>query len=243
MAQSTFFKSPSATSKNESDEVKRTRQLPLVSTDKEEKRILSAIRWIKDHPCQFKLEELNEKKLEEIAKATNGANIHVSGNCLLLSAMFLYNLKIGKAELAGLNTYPIYIGVHPMLTGQIILGQWLTTITALTKITKVEAEILSNFKLTGERAFIVGIKYTILGKHLGHSLNAVVLGEKENARVIFVDVWKSSKHIYTLQELEKRYKKSISIQILRTLSPMEFLKNPVAQKTEECRSGQTPKFS
>ncbi len=227
MCQSTFFK-PKEPHKIE-DEKKIRKLPPLSQTTPEDKRIVSALKWVKK-PFHFKLEELNEKSLAKIARKTNGATIHFSGNCTVLAFSLLYNLLTNKTELKGTNTYPIYRPVNSEQAEQIILGKKATPIKwGISEIEKFAPEILSRFKSSGERFFLVAMNYLIFGKPGGHIFNAVVVGEKEHARVIFVDAWNTlTSPIDSPESLVKKYRKKKFLAIIYS-SPDSIaqLENPL----------------
>lgn len=180
-----------------------TASRPL-AVNSETKRVIKALEWVKK-PFSFDVMHLDENTLEKIAKKTNSAAIHCSANCTLLAYTLLYNLKIGRTELSAKNAFPLYQPLFYSDVGQIILGDPYklepALLTAALSVAELKESILSATKNNGERVFFVGIN----NQPFGHALNAVVLGQDENLRVVFVDAWKTRKSIYTVAELQKRY--------------------------------------
>lgn len=213
------------------EEKKEERLLP--STDKNTKRILSAIKW-KKKPFEFKEDKLDVTKLKNIAKKTNGATFHCSGNCTLLSMALLYNLKIGKTELKIKNTFPLHIGIDPELSKKILFSNSYTRVaTFITNIDDLSSNILNLFNSTNERYSVILVHFKIARIDFGHELNAVVLGEKENPDIAFVDAWKTSKYIYTLSEIAERYKKALSFQLFYHQGAVKKIKNPETEAKQD----------
>lgn len=227
-----FTHNPPKTEQKAHEEKKDERL--LVALNKVNQPILNAIKW-KKKPFEFSPEKLDVITLERIAKYTNCATLHCSGNCCPLSMALLYNLKVGKTELKIKNTFPPFTGCDQFATQQIIFSKALSVSGAMRNIDELSKNLLWHFGIVGEKYFIVAVSFKVLGKVFGHGFNAVILDKEEKPEVIFVDAWKTSKYIYTTAEMGKRYKDAISFHLFYHSGPVAKLKNPksVESKTDD----------
>ena len=166
----------------------QVRALPALNEVGEDgKRFLKALKW-NEKPFSFSLEDLDEKKLTQLAKITNSATVHCSGNCVALAMALFYNLKIGSMEISVGNTAPFYRGLSPKSCSDILFNQPTTSVGHCTAFA-LKQKLLDNSNQTGERVFMI----LAAARHSGwgHSFNAVILGENDNQRIIFTDSWHS----------------------------------------------------
>ncbi len=202
--------------------------LSLEKANGDEQRILNAFEWNKK-PLEFTDEKLDKATLKKIAAATNSAIIHYSGNCTALAYALLYNLKMQKAETAIANTFPLHTGLDPLCSANIFFGQALAFIP-VPKNSKHEltTTILETFQSQGERHFVININYQKPKTFSrGHVLNAVVIGNKNNPQVIYVDAWKSSTYVYTPDELLKEYSMAMTVGLQYHPGPVAKLVAPI----------------
>lgn len=169
------------------------------------------------------LETVGRSELEAIARRTNAATLHFSGNCSLLAHAVAYNIEWGREVFCIKNTSPFFIGFSEttVLTtlqkhGSHLVGSYKDSDVSFQEI---EDAILQNYELTGKRIFIVNtIHKSLFGlTSNGHSLNAVILKENGGSpKVVFLDAWYPSKPTLTSKELDEKYKlKSADIRSLR----------------------------
>lgn len=174
----------------------------------EASRIEASLQTFKD-PKRIDINKLDKETLNSIAKDTNAAFVHFSGNCALLAHCFLYNYINQKQELAAINTYPVYEGVSSDIVEEALFGDTLIEICKSENLKDIEKEILNNYNQTGQSCFILntsGYQVPLMGSS-GHELNAVVLKDKfGNPKVQFVDCWKTSQCTPTHDQLAARYK-------------------------------------
>lgn len=197
-------------------------------------RIINALVYNKDH-FSFTIDTLNKNKLNKLADSINATFIHYSGNCALLAKCMLYNLKLGKNVLAVKNTYPFYQGIGENLIDLILFGQLISrypinkfSIQAsdfLSSIDEVQKMLINIFEGNGERCFIIGIlpnniKTSFINP--GHFLNAVIIGDKPE--IVFVDAWKTSDYLPSVEQLIQRYPKSVF--------DIQYYKGPIATEVQ-----------
>jgi len=186
----------------------KTETPPTLQPSQNTKKILASIEWIKE-PLVFDLEQLTEETLLKIVQLTSGSGIfNLTFNCPLLTATLFYNLKMGKTELSAKNFFPIYKLVDSIEVETVLFGSpdFLHSVAyGDNTISALATRMMKYFRSTGERVFYIYIDqhYKIFGQPYGHCLNAVVLGQDVEARVVFADAWESA--IYTIDELEKEY--------------------------------------
>jgi hypothetical protein len=170
-------------------------------------KINNAIHMVKD-PYEFKLVKLDRQSLCKIARITNSAALHYSGNCSLLARVLLYNLKNEKTILSANNTHPFYRGMNSTeIEKRLFCREFQYHIGSNNpnSFDTLPNIILERYRETGERAYVIDIAYEKLEFELGHSFNAVITGEPDKLKIYFVDAWKSFKHTYTLEQLKRRY--------------------------------------
>ena len=149
---------------------------------------------------------LTPDKLAAIAKRTNAARLHCSGNCTLLSRAVLYNLSTQEERIAAKNSYPPHKALSEYELDKLVPTK--PSSISLSSVAHLEENIINNYQNKGERFFIVNVRYKskALRSYMGHSFNGVVLfGKNDKPYVQFVDAWKTSKRTYTAHQLAKRY--------------------------------------
>lgn len=171
----------------------------------DEERIKAALR-IKES-AKFLPARLKRADLESIARFTNGAFFHYSGNCTLLSTCLYFNLSIGRKILSVHNISSPLLGLDSTITEEIILGAKMIVLDKTPHIANVTTSILREYASSGRLYFKVdvsGYHIPVLGES-GHELNAVVINEGISPTVVYVDAWKTSEHITNEKTLAKRY--------------------------------------
>lgn len=175
--------------------------------DIEQRRILNAIE-IRDHFECFDVNTLDEKSLEKRARLINSSFIHCSGNCEVLAHCLLFNLALGGDYFACNNVWPLYKGlssndVQGLLFGHVLHSSW-----PFRSMADLECAIIKNFKEKNERYYVIHtekLSDTILPGG-GHALNAMVLGDGDNLKVVYIDAWRTSRPILSRGDIERRYK-------------------------------------
>lgn len=193
----------------------------------EEDRVKAAI-YSNTLQMAFDIDQLNEYELEKIARSTNCATIHVSGNCIGIACALLYNLLRGRAEMSVGNTFPVYKGLSISTTSILIFGRRLETLfTSDPKVSdpkemfaKLRERVLTQFNTTGQRSFVITAEYSRWHPSGGHCLNIVVLGKKNEGRLVFVDAWRTKHCIFSNEQFENEYKNSPAIQVLHNPWPV-----------------------
>lgn len=173
----------------------------------DKQRILDALQY-NENSFHFNEGDLTTDILKKIAHYTNSSFTHYSGNCALLSSCLLFNFKHGRNILAARNCSPFYEGLDGQTARKMIFGEEIIKkYQKFSNVAALESRILRVFENEGERYFIIsseGYSAPIVGE-VSHSLNAVVISSGTSNEVVYVDAWKTSQHLYSSQDLQKRY--------------------------------------
>jgi plasmid virulence protein D len=189
---------------------------------KQEKRVYRALVFQKLQQ-NIDVDNLSQNQLKKYARKTNAARFHFSGNCRLLSEIFMFNMLNKKGDfLSAKNIYPIFKGadeISPTLFGQ-SLKLYLEPQENKPKdsdhfyhnntthlVDQLEQRLLNCFQSTGQRVFKIDAStwFPIFGR-IGHCFNAVILMDNtQQPYVQFVDAWRSSNPLPTKQYLSKKY--------------------------------------
>jgi salmonella plasmid virulence protein D len=171
-------------------------------------RMLRALK-VNQKPTLFNPEHYDKKNLEHVVREVNAAHVHFSGNCALLSTTLMYNLlNEHQCYLAAKNTYPIFEGISEYHAAEILLGQGLKPVGDARFVHELtEDEIIEHYEKTGEHVFLISLaSFNRLTGATGHVLNALVyLDEQAKPRVQFMDAWRTSKPLFSIDYLKKHY--------------------------------------
>ena len=163
-------------------------------------RALSALHCEKN-PRSINTEKLDRQVLIKIAKKINYCMLHMSGNCTLLSSVFLFNLKAEKLLLQVGNTYPLFQGLSPIAVTKLLFEKdSFQLVGTASEVKELEKNILNAYYKTQEKFYII--------HNDSHQWNAVILIENGLPVVQFVDVWKTSNPVPTSQQFAKSYSSS-----------------------------------
>jgi salmonella plasmid virulence protein D len=171
-------------------------------------RMLRALK-VNQKPTLFNPEHYDKNNLEHVVREVNAAHVHFSGNCALLSIILMYNLlNEHQCYLAAKNTYPILEGLSEHSAAKILLGQDLKLVGDVCFVHELtEDEIINHYEKTGEQVFLISItSFNRLTGPTGHVLNArVYLDEQAKPKVQFMDAWRTSKPLFSIDYLKKHY--------------------------------------
>lgn len=160
-------------------------------------RASRAIHCVK-HPITIDTENLNKDSLVALAEKTHHSCIHFSGNCILLSLVFLFNLKAKRQLLTVGNIYPFFKGLSYIPLIKLLFNQQtFSTEQNVHGIKACEKQILESYTHTGEKFYII--------LREDHALNAVIINNNGTPKVQFVDTWKTSNYVPSYEDLEKKY--------------------------------------
>lgn len=163
---------------------------------------ISAIRALaalkpQTNPQTIDVSRLNRDNLKALALKIHDCFVHYTGNCGVLSAAFLFNLKAGKLLLRVDNLYPTPYGLHPLSTNKLLFsskGNY-QTFEKVNSVQALEERLLAHYQQTKERFYRVNTSH--------HQFNAVILIENGKPLVQFVDLWKTSNPVPTIEEFAK----------------------------------------
>jgi hypothetical protein len=132
---------------------------------------------------------------------------------------------VGRAELSVKNVFPIYRPPNLYKFYKIILNHLyiLSSGEQTTSFAELTRKIFARYKETSDRTFIIAIDR----KPHGHLFNAVVLGNNESLRIVFVDAWKTKKSIYRVEEMEKRYSGKFALHLYEHFGKILSLIPPI----------------
>ncbi|ARD38133.1 T3SS effector cysteine hydrolase SpvD family protein [Edwardsiella ictaluri] len=178
---------------------------------------LSDFKRIKDAICiesnvpSIYPEHLSKDDLRKMAKYVNNTYIHYSANCALLSSCLHYNIFNRQDILSSQNISSPTLGFEEYLVDQVVFGEQLNRTHYLNSIDEVQDEILKYYTINGEDSFIISTEnYTVpIVGECAHNFNAVVLcDDNHTPQVQFIDSWKTSNPLPTLDEIKSRYPSS-----------------------------------
>ncbi|EDL3011589.1 SPI-2 type III secretion system effector cysteine hydrolase SpvD, partial [Salmonella enterica subsp. enterica serovar Enteritidis] len=100
------------------------------------------------------------------------------------------------------------MGLDSAIVDKIIFGHELNQSYCLNSIDEVEKEILNRYDIKRESSFIISAEnyiVPIIGE-CGHDFNAVVICEYDKKPYVqFIDSWKTSNILPSLQEIKKHF--------------------------------------
>ena len=191
----------------------------ILETQVKRKDYTPIIRALKlnQKPTPIQKESFDRANLTTVVSEVNASHVHISGNCALLAVSLMYNLlNVHECFLAVKNTYPIYEGVDPVVAEKVILGQSLS-FSNQCSLDDLEKTIVDTYNKTGEKVFsIQAYEYSIpiLGE-MGHCFNALVyLDEHQQPQVQFMDAWRTSSPLPSMDMLRQHYNASTRFDIL-----------------------------
>lgn len=150
---------------------------------------------------------LTVRYLESVARFTNAAVVHYSGNCVLLATCLYANLLQNKKLLSVKNISPPTEGIDSVIAEEIILGASMATLATGNSLSKITAAILNEYRKTKTLFYKVsdsGYRVPFMGES-GHEFNSVVIMDNGGPRVVYVDAWKTSQHTATEEIMTKRF--------------------------------------
>lgn len=146
---------------------------------------------------------------DSLARFTNSALIHYSGNCVLLATCVYFNLLQGKKMVSVKNTPKPFLGLTSDVVEKMIFGQELDFLEkGMHSLLEVKERILQEYQLTGRLYYLIstsGYRIPITGGS-GHDFNAAVIND--GTEVLYIDAWKTSQHVTTTDMLTHRFNKS-----------------------------------
>ncbi|WP_253382013.1 T3SS effector cysteine hydrolase SpvD family protein [unidentified bacterial endosymbiont] len=161
-------------------------------------------------------QNLSRDDLKKMARYVNNTYVHYSGNCALLSACLHYNIHHRQDMLSSKNTASPTVGLDSANVDKVIFGKELNQSYYLNSIDEVEEEILNRYDINRESSFIIRAEnyiVPIIGE-CGHSFNAIVICEYNKKPYIqFIDAWKTSNILPSLQEIKKHFPSSAGFYI------------------------------
>ncbi len=187
-------------------------------TQYEEKRIARALKS-KREVEPLDISQIDKKSLRKLASDVNGSFIHASGNCALLSLVFLYNLLCKCNILSVSNTFPPHNEIISISAERILFNEVLLIhATRLKGLDAVKESILTRFLQNGDRFYVVTTDrcfiLPISNLESGHTFNAVVLkNEKGVDYVQFVDAWTTSNQTPETESFKKCFPKDACFNI------------------------------
>ncbi|EHJ7499159.1 SPI-2 type III secretion system effector cysteine hydrolase SpvD, partial [Salmonella enterica] len=156
-------------------------------------------------------QNLSRDNLKQMARYVNNTYVHYSGNCVLLSACLHYNIHHRQDILSSKNTASPTVGLDCAIVDKIIFGHELNQSYCLNSIDEVEKEILNRYDIKRESSFIIRAEnyiVPIIGE-CAHDFNAVVICEYDKKPYVqFIDSWKTSNILPSLQEIKKHFPSS-----------------------------------
>ncbi|ELI3448585.1 SPI-2 type III secretion system effector cysteine hydrolase SpvD [Salmonella enterica subsp. enterica serovar Dublin] len=156
-------------------------------------------------------QNLSRDNLKQMARYVNNTYVHYSGNCVLLSACLHYNIHHRQDILSSKNTASPTVGLDSAIVDKIIFGHELNQSYCLNSIDEVEKEILNRYDIKRESSFIISAENyiaPIIGE-CRHDFNAVVICEYDKKPYVqFIDSWKTSNILPSLQEIKKHFSSS-----------------------------------
>ncbi|AUT30163.1 T3SS effector cysteine hydrolase SpvD family protein [Escherichia marmotae] len=160
--------------------------------------------YISDVCKFFNNKEINLSGLRRLARFTNSAQFHYSGNCVLLAACFHYNIKNGGYFLSAKNISNPFSGLDSICVDTLIFGKSLNESYSLGSFYELKNYIVNCYLNTGNISFIIHAEGTILGGRMdtAHDFNAVIVNTDGNIRVVFVDSWKTVHKVKSETQME-----------------------------------------
>lgn len=151
------------------------------------------------NPKPIDIDHLNREVLINLVNNTHDCLIHYSGNCGILSGALLFNLKAGQLLLRVSNSELLIRGLHRYAVNKLLFsgpGNF-HTLETVTGTRQLENKLLDLYRETNERFFRINNNH--------HQWNAVILLEKGEPVVQFVDAWKTSNPVPSSSEFSENY--------------------------------------
>jgi salmonella plasmid virulence protein D len=154
--------------------------------------------------------EIDAGKLSKMASKTNAAGFwHYTGNCVLLSRCFLYNMIHKTLSFVVNNTKKWWKGISTDIMDTFLFHKELTEVSGdYTDVDSLTWRLLYEYKKNKENScFIIRVERQVFGLELGHDFNAVIVLDKEGKpQVVFVDPWRTyRRNVMTVDELAKKF--------------------------------------